>query len=149
MTDPIRSHPDTANLESWWQGKLSQADTILTQNGVDALWWQYKLYGDGIVQDAAELDQAIGIVLSTPLGSDIHRPDFSSGIWNYIDYPIPRATPFVVRESVQAIDQWEPRVKLDSVSVVPYSPGIQGISVNTTWTVANSSETGATEVSLG
>lgn len=149
MTDPIRSHADNANLEAWWQSKLTEAEILLDQNGIEALWWQFNLFDDGIAEDATDLDQAVKIILTTPQGSDIHRPEFSSGIWNYIDYPIPRATPFVVRESTTAIETWEPRVQLDSVDVQPYSPDIQGISVNTSWTVADSEETGQTEVSFG
>ncbi|MDX2215530.1 MAG: GPW/gp25 family protein [Oculatellaceae cyanobacterium bins.114] len=149
MVDPIRSHPDNTTLDNWWQTKLTQAPEILNQNGIDALWWGFELFGDGIVQDAAELNQTIKIVLSTQQGSDLHRPEFSSGIWNFIDYPIPRATPFVVRDSVQAIATWEPRVSLDTVSVQPYSPGISGLMVNAQWAIAETDVTGQTEVEIG
>lgn len=127
MADPILTHPDFTNLQTWWQSKLTQGEAVLTSNVIDSLWWQFKLFGSGIVQDIAELDQAIKIVLSTPIGSDIHRPEFSSGIWQYIDYPIPRATPFVVRESTSAVETWEPRVTLDSVTVQKYSPGFRAL----------------------
>lgn len=149
MVDPIRSHPDNAELEIWWQSRVAEAESLLDQNQIDAIWWQFNLFDDGVVADADDLNQAIQIVLTTPQGSDIHRPEFSSGIWNYIDYPIPRATPFVIRESTTAIETWEPRVQLDSVEVQSYTPGIEGISVVTSWTVADSDETGQTEVSFG
>lgn len=149
MVDPTTLHPDFSTLQDWWEEKTAEVPTILAQNGIDALWWQYRLFSDGVVQDAEDLSQTIAIILTTPLGSDAHRPDFSTGVWDYVDIPIPRATPFVIRESSQAVQEWEPRVNLDAVQVIPYSPGIASLSVSTTWTVANSNVSGGTEVQVG
>ena len=149
MADPTRLHPDFSALQDWWEGKTAEVPTILAQNGIDALWWQYQLFGDGVVQDADDLSQAIAIILTTPLGSDAHRPAFSTGVWDYVDIPIPRATPFVIRESSAAVQEWEPRVSLDTVQVTPYSPGIASLRVNTAWTVVDSNVTGGTEVQVG
>jgi hypothetical protein len=38
-------------------------------------------------------------------------------VWLYLDYPIDRARPHVVRETVQAIRRWEPRVTVTRVIV--------------------------------
>jgi phage baseplate assembly protein W len=124
-----------AAVESWWAGKLAETEPTLDQNGVTALWWSYALAGDGAVQNEAELDQTIKIICTTPYGSDVHRPTFSSGIWNYIDWPIPQATPQVVRESTQAIQRWEPRVELVNVAVEPYTAGIESLAVTAQWTI--------------
>ena len=127
---------DLAEVNSWWEAKVSDRDSLLDQNGVTALWWSYSLAGEGAVQDAAELDQTIKIICTTPFGADVHRPTFSSGIWNYLDWPIPQATPQVVRESTQAIQRWEPRVNLVSVSVLPYPDrAIASLEVTAQWTV--------------
>ena len=128
---------DTAALDSWWSDRQAERDDILDANGVTAVWWSYALAGDGIAQNEAELDQTIKIILSTPYGADIHRPDFASNVWNYIDYPIPQATPNVVREAVVAIKRWESRVTLLNVAVEPYNPGIAGLTVTTEWRVGN------------
>lgn len=149
MADPTTLHPDFPALQSWWAGKVAEVPSILAQNGIEALWWQYELFGDGFVQDADDLNQAIAIIIGTIPGADAHRPTFASNLWQYIDYPIPRATPFVIRETTAAIADWEPRVNLDSVSLVPYSPGIAALSVSTSWTVLDSDVRGGTEVQLG
>lgn len=149
MADPTTLHPDYAALQDWWAAKTTEVPAILAQNGIDALWWQFELFGDGVVQDGDDLNQAIALILTTPLGSDAHRPGFSTGVWSYVDIPIPRATPFVIRESSQAVQEWEPRVNLDAVQVVPYNPGVASLSVSTTWTVVDSDVSGGTEVQLG
>ncbi|MBD2261350.1 GPW/gp25 family protein [Pseudanabaena sp. FACHB-2040] len=137
----------TAALEAWWQGKLAEVDPTLATNGIDAVWWSFAVGRSGIVQDATDLDQAIKIILATPYGSDPHRPDFASNIWLYIDYPVPRATPHVVRESMLAVETWEPRVELESVSVNPYRPNQAALTINAQWTIG--SVEGQTEVAIG
>jgi hypothetical protein len=47
------------------------------------------------------------------------RPTFGTDLWKYIDAPISEAGPAVVREVTQSITQWEPRVKVLSVSTMP------------------------------
>lgn len=79
--------------------------------------WQPALGRDGIVEDVDDIRQAIAIILRTPQGSDPLRPDFGSRVWLYLDYPIDRARPHVVRETVQAIRRWEPRVTVTRVIV--------------------------------
>jgi phage baseplate assembly protein W len=79
--------------------------------------WQPALGGDGFVEDVDDIRQAIAIILRTPRGSDPLRPDFGSRVWLYLDYPIDRARPHVVRETVEAIRRWEPRVSVTRVIV--------------------------------
>lgn len=148
MTTPEQ---DTAVVEAWWAERQAERDDILDANGINALWWSYSLADDeAVVQNEAELDQTIKIILSTPYGADIHRPTFASNIFNYIDYPIPQATPNVVRESVVALQRWEPRITLRAVDVQPYSndgvPSIAALTVTAEWSVGNFE--GRTELSL-
>jgi len=70
-----------------------------------------------LVTGVDDIDQAIRIILSTPLGSDAHRPQFGCRIHDYIDWPIDRARPHIVREIVAALTRWEPRMRLESVQV--------------------------------
>ncbi|MFP1859614.1 GPW/gp25 family protein [Lonsdalea quercina] len=79
----------------------------------NSIFWQPALQHPGdLVEGAADLAQSIFIILRTPRGSDPHRPEFGSDLHRYLDYPIDRAIPHVVRESVEAIKRWEPRCKL-------------------------------------
>lgn len=83
------------------------------------LHWQPALGGDGFVTAWDDLRQAVRIILTTPLGTDPLRPDFGSRLADYLDWPIDRARPHVVRETVAAIRKWEPRAKIKRVRVFP------------------------------
>jgi hypothetical protein len=79
--------------------------------------WQPKLGAIGeVVEDMDDIDQCIRTILSTPKGSVPHQPDFGSDVWRYLDWPIAAARPNVVREIVDAIALWEPRVEITAVS---------------------------------
>ncbi|MBF2054700.1 MAG: GPW/gp25 family protein [Candidatus Sericytochromatia bacterium] len=79
--------------------------------------WQPALEGDGYVTDLADIGQCIETILTTPKGSQPLRPDFGSDIYRYIDYPINTARPHLVRETVEAIKKWEPRVTVKRVQI--------------------------------
>lgn len=81
-----------------------------------SVFWQPRLNAPGeIVQGHEDIVQAIQIILRTACGSDPHRPEFGSQLHRYMDMPIDRALPHVVREAVNAIQRWEPRCRLLSV----------------------------------
>jgi len=86
-----------------------------------AAHWQPALgraRADGeLVAGRDDIDQAIHIILSTPLGSDAHRPQFGCRVHDYIDWPIDRARPHIVREVVAALTRWEPRMRIERVQV--------------------------------
>ena len=82
-----------------------------------SIHWQPALGRDGYVTGVDDIRQAIAIILSTPQGADPLRPDFGSRVWLYLDYPIDRARPHIVRETVDAIRRWEPRVTVTRVVV--------------------------------
>jgi phage baseplate assembly protein W len=82
--------------------------------------WSLKLNAMGqAVQGIDDIDQCIGIILTTPQGSDPLRPTFGADLWQYIDNPLTVAVPSIVREVSAAISMWEPRVTLQSVTVTP------------------------------
>lgn len=79
--------------------------------------WSLKLGALGeVVQGIADIEQCILIIFTTPLGSDPLRPTFGADLWKYIDRPIARSLPAIVREVTDAITLWEPRIVLNSVS---------------------------------
>ncbi|KVC63488.1 baseplate protein [Burkholderia ubonensis] len=84
---------------------------------ITSVHWQPALNGDGVVEGVDDIAQAIRLILGTPQGSDPHRPEFGSKLHLYIDMPIDRATPHVVRESVEAIRRWETRCEV--IRVIP------------------------------
>lgn len=87
-----------------------------------------------VVEGLRDIDQAIHIVLSTPKGSDPHRPEFGSDLHLYLDWPENRVTPHLVREAVDAIRRWETRVAVVKVEVVIDAPRI---TLRVQWRVAD------------
>jgi len=87
-----------------------------TIDQISAVDWQLKLGDIGeVVEDIADINQCIRIILSTPKGSDPHRPEFGSDVWKYIDYPIKEAIPNIIREAIDAINAWEPRIRIKNI----------------------------------
>ncbi|AAU91008.1 MULTISPECIES: GPW/gp25 family protein [Methylococcus] len=116
--------------------------------------WQPRLGQPGdIVQDAADIDQAIRIILTTPKGSDPHRPEFGADILQYVDRPEIEATPYLIAEIADAILLWEPRIEL--ISIRP-SFGLAQVTLAITWrfrgvdskSSGGDSQTRTTEVTL-
>ncbi len=93
--------------------------------------WSPKVGSPGeVVEDLADIDQCIGIILTTRPGSDPHRPLFGCDAWKYLDAPAAVAIPNIVREVVDALEAWEPRI--DLVRVVPSVSGAQ-VTVSVEW----------------
>lgn len=102
---------------------------------ITAAHWQPALGTSGeVVEGLRDIDQAIRIILTTLKGSDAHRPEFGSNIHLYIDWPVNRVTPHLVREAVDSIRQWEPRVSVVQVQVT-----IEGsqVTLRVQWRVAD------------
>lgn len=70
--------------------------------------------------------QNIKLILSTPKGSDVHRPEFGSDIWQFIDKPLNVLTIGKIKaEITDAIETWEPRAKVKEVQVIRDYPQAQ------------------------
>jgi uncharacterized protein len=86
--------------------------------------WSLALGAIGeVVQGIADVEQCLGIIVTTPRGSDPLRPTFGANIWRYIDFPISQALPAIVSELTSAIAMWEPRVNVVSVTAQPVLDG--------------------------
>ena len=116
-------------------------------NEITYIDWQYKLNGIGSVAEGIEdINQCIAIILSTQKGSDPHRPTFGSDILKYVDYPVNIAKPNIIRETIDAINLWEIRVNVDSVSV---EINEAQINIKVQWSLKeDSSTTSTSEVNL-
>lgn len=88
--------------------------------------WTPKL---GAIGDVAEglddIAQCIRVILTTPKRSIPHRPEFGSDLWLYVDRSISAALPYLVREVYEALELWEPRIEVLSVSAAPDFDGSQ------------------------
>lgn len=92
--------------------------TPIPYTSITAAHWQPALGTSGeVVEGLRDIDQSIRIILTTPKGSDAHRPEFGSDLHLYIDWPHDRVTPYLVRETIEAIRRWETRVLVVQVQV--------------------------------
>ena len=108
--------------------------------------WQPKLNEIGsVVEDLDDIDQCIRIILMTRKGSDPHRPEFGSDIWQYIDAPINVAIPNIIREAMDAINIWETRVQINAITAQIDDSNIY-LSIDRQ--VKNTGKSGVLEVTL-
>jgi len=107
---------------------------MLDSSAVQSLSQPVPAAGAGIgkvVQGIADINQCIAIILATPKGSDPLRPTFACDLWQWIDAPVNVARPALVKEIVEAITKWEPRVRV--LSVVINLDGLSQLSIALTW----------------
>lgn len=99
---------------------MTMAAGAITLADITSADWSLALGAIGeVVQGIADVEQCLGIIVTTPRGSDPLRPTFGADIWRYIDFPISLALPAIVSELTSAIATWEPRVNLVSVTAQP------------------------------
>ena len=62
--------------------------------------------------------QNVKVILTTIKGTDIHRPDFGSNLYLFIDQPMTAITRGkIMAEIADAIEEWEPRVKVRNIAL--------------------------------
>lgn len=95
---------------------------------------QIKLGAIGLKAEGLDdLNQEIGIILSTPLGSVPHMPEMGSRIYEYLDRPINIVKPLIIAEAYRALKRNCKRFKVSSIKLVAASSSgkfvfkIQGI----------------------
>lgn len=91
-TNPLR--PDTSSTD--WQPKLGELGAVVT--GVE------------------DIEQCIRTILLTPRGSLPHDLQFGSGLWAYLDAPMAAVRPQIMREVLESLTRWEPRVQVNRVT---------------------------------
>jgi uncharacterized protein len=65
----------------------------------------------------AELDASIRMILSTMPGERVMRPEFGCDIWALAFAPLTPGTLGLMEHAVrEAVQRWEPRIKLDRVT---------------------------------
>lgn len=70
------------------------------------------------------LRQSISDILRTPIGSRVMRRRYGSRLFRLIDAPMNRTTLLdLYAATAEALDEWEPRFKLEQVQAVAAQPG--------------------------
>lgn len=119
---------------------------MTTINDIKSVDWQPKIGEIGaVVEGLDDIHQCIRIILTTPKGSVPHNPLFGSDIWRYLDYPVNEVIPHLIREAVDNIEAWEPRIQL--IGIQPVVDGAT-ITLQVEWQPIGSDENYTTEVTL-
>ncbi|WP_457635764.1 GPW/gp25 family protein [Persephonella sp.] len=64
-----------------------------------------------------DIAQSIEVILLTPKGSKIFEPEFGSELYKFIDNVSPAVIPRIIAEVWEALQRWEPRIRLINVDV--------------------------------
>jgi phage baseplate assembly protein W len=71
-------------------------------------------------QGEANVRESVRIILMTELRERLRLPDFGGGLGLYLFEPNTVATRHQIKDRIaKALSQWEPRLKIESVSVEP------------------------------
>lgn len=74
------------------------------------------------------LEQSIGDILTTPLGSRVSRRDYGSELADLVDQPLNPSTRMrIFAATAMALLAWEPRVRLKRVQLVAGATGAAGL----------------------
>lgn len=69
------------------------------------------------------LRQSIQDILTTPVGTRVHRRDYGSRLPRLVDRPINEGlVAELVAAAAEALDRWEPRLRLERIQVEAVSP---------------------------
>ncbi|KQC02104.1 GPW/gp25 family protein [Pedobacter sp. Hv1] len=78
--------------------------------------FQLSAVGVGVIAlGLADIRQCIDFILRTIPGSDPLRPLFGCDIYKYVDNPITTGVPNMKKAIFEAIELWEPRIKVTSI----------------------------------
>ncbi len=75
------------------------------------------------VTGIADINQEVGLILATPLGSIPHRPEFGSRIPEYLDKPQNIARPLIVAEAYRALKANSERFTPEKIKLMSISAG--------------------------
>lgn len=76
--------------------------------------------GIALSKQIDEIEEAIQIILSTPRGQRVMRPEFGSRVHELLFAPInSETTTRVVHYVEEALGMWEPRIRVTNVSAEP------------------------------
>ena len=97
--------------------------------------------GLGVSGYDRDIEQAITIILSTAKGERMMRPDFGSGIHDFIFAPYNPTTAGLFAYHVQdALARWEPRIKVTNVDVQQASGEPSQIMIDVQYIVKSTNE---------
>lgn len=84
----------------------------------------------GYIDDVEHLKQSIIDILTTPIGSRVVCRDYGSALFQLVDQPVNRELlPKIYAAVADAIDKWEPRFKVEKITIVSIKEGRINLSL--------------------
>lgn len=78
----------------------------------------------GYLNDLEHLKQSIVDILTTPIGTRVTCRDYGSSLFQLTDHPINRDLfPKIYAAVADAIDKWEPRFKVEKITINSINEG--------------------------
>jgi len=94
-----------------------------------------------LTQGAEDIDGALRVILATAPGERLMRPDFGCRIWDLLFEPINATTLGLMAQAVRdAVAQWEPRVELETVEVLPDDAAAGLVRIELTYKVKTTND---------
>ena len=86
------------------------------------------------LEGIAHLRQSIEDILTTPKGTRVMRRNYGSNLPRLVDAPLNRETLIdIYGETAQALEEWEPRLKIKRVQATNAGPGWVELSIEATY----------------
>ena len=83
-----------------------------------------------ILQAKNHLAQSITDILTTPIGTRVMRPDYGSNLPRLVDQPMNKSWKLkVFAACAEALDKWEPRIRLDKAALSSIGAGYAEIEL--------------------
>lgn len=130
---------------------------VLPISQIDNVNWQMRLgdlSGDAdhigeIVTDFEDIDQAIRIILTTPIGSVPLRPDFGSRLYDLLGEPVALTLSAIEREAGEAIARHETRITVTGVRAAHVSSAPGHVRLTVSWQEVEGAASGETIAVVG
>jgi uncharacterized protein len=94
-----------------------------------------------LTSGAQDLDRSIRMVLVTAPGERVMRPQFGCRIWDMLFEPVtPNLLGLMAQAVREALAQWEPRIEVDQVRVVPDHADSSLVRINVDFRVRSTND---------
>ena len=101
---------------------------------ITAADWSIRLNDPGsVVENLDDINQCLRVIMGTPKGSRAHDPLFGCDAWTFLDRPLADALPQIITAVIEAVEEWEPRVKLTSVIPVTTEAASGQLTLQVEW----------------
>ncbi len=101
-----------------------------------------------VVEGINDIKQCLNIIMYTRKGTDPLRPEFGCGAIDRIDQPVNVAIPGMIKDIIEAVTLFEPRIDMVKSKITSELSGSQ-VTFTLNFKIKNSVETGQQNITYG